>query len=100
MDLTPLAFDFLSSKTYSEKELQLYGSRSPEVAGTNSNVHSRSVYLQMEYFVASPFSSFMGLLGKETVIVWWGSVVPYKNHMILRMIFRSGHIDIFGQLGS
>jgi hypothetical protein len=26
-------------------------------------------------------------------------VVPYKNHMILRMIFRSGHIDIFGQLG-
>jgi hypothetical protein len=23
-----------------------------------------------------------------------------KNHMILRMIFRSGHIDIFGQLGS
>jgi hypothetical protein len=33
-------------------------------------------------------------------ILWWGSVVPYKNHMILRMIFRSGHIDIFGQLGS
>jgi hypothetical protein len=25
---------------------------------------------------------------------------PLKNHMILRMIFRSGHIDIFGQLGS
>ena len=34
------------------------------------------------------------------VILYWGSVVPYKNHMILRMIFRSGHIDIFGQLGS
>jgi hypothetical protein len=33
-------------------------------------------------------------------IVWWGSVVPYKNHMILRMIFRSGRIDIFGQPGS
>jgi hypothetical protein len=25
---------------------------------------------------------------------------PLKNHMILRMIFRSGHIDIFGQLSS
>jgi hypothetical protein len=25
---------------------------------------------------------------------------PLKNHMISRMIFRSGRIDIFGQLGS
>jgi hypothetical protein len=33
-------------------------------------------------------------------ILWWGSVVPYKNHMILRMIFRSECPDIFSQLCS
>jgi hypothetical protein len=38
------------------------------VARTNGNVHSKSVYLQMECLIASPFSSFIGLLRKEIVV--------------------------------